>query len=88
MNETFCFCKSRKHEKSKIGLLFACDICDNWCHFSCIIIDEDHLKSMPVFTSPKCFKESYFTFSSYAFKKYIENGEINLANVQKEFWTK
>ena len=41
---------------------------------------------MPVFTCPKCFKDNFFTFSSYAFKKYIENGELNLANVQKDFY--
>ena len=86
MNETFCFCKIRKHEKSKIGPLFACDICDNWYHSSCVTIDEDYLKCMPVFTCPKCFKDNFFTFSSYAFKKYIENGELNLANVQKDFY--
>ena len=32
VNETFCFCKIRKHEKSKMELLFACDIYDNWYH--------------------------------------------------------
>ena len=42
-------------------------------------------KCIPVFSCPKCFKEDFFTFPSYAFKKYIENGERNLANVQKEF---
>ena len=85
VNETFCFCKSGKHKKSKIGPLLACDICDNWYHSSSVKIDEDHLKCMPVFTCPKCFKEIFLTFSSYTFKKYIENWELNLANVQKEF---
>ena len=34
---------------------------------------------------PKCFKESFSTFSSYAFKKYIENTELDLVNIQKKF---
>ena len=54
-------------------------------HSSCVKIDEDYLKCMPVFTSPKCSKKNFFPFSSYAFKKYIENGELHLANVQNEF---
>ena len=62
--------------------MFACDICDNWYHSCCVKTVEDYL----IFTCPKCSKESFFTFFSYAFKKYIENGELNLANVQKEFW--
>ena len=73
VNETFCFCKIHKHEKSKMGPLFACDICDKWYHSSCVKIDEDYLKCMPVSTCPPmyllaCFKESLFTLSSYAFK--------------------
>ena len=67
-----------------MGPLLACDICDKWYHSSCVKIDEDYLKCMPVFTCSKCFKESFFTLSSYAFKKYIENGELDLANVQKK----
>ena len=55
-NETFSFCKIRKHKKLKIGPLFACDICDNWYHYSRVKIDEDYLKCMLVFTCPKCFK--------------------------------
>ena len=81
VNEAFCFCKIRKHEKSKMGPLFTCDICHNWYRSSYVKIDEDYLKYMPVFTCPKCFKESFFTFSSYAFKKYIESRELDLANV-------
>ena len=53
VNETFCFCKSRKHKKSKMGPFFTCDICDNWYHPSCVKIGEDYLKCMPVFTCPK-----------------------------------
>ena len=68
VNETFCFCKIRKHEKSKIGPLFACDICDNWYHSSCIKIDKDYLKCMPVFTCPKCFKESFSHFPAILLK--------------------
>ena len=52
VNETFCFYKIRKHEKLKIGPLFVCDICNNWYHSSCVKIDEDYLKCMPVFTCP------------------------------------
>ena len=65
--------------------MLACNICGNLFNFSCVKIDEDYLECMPVFDCPKCFKESSFTFPSYALKKYIENGELNLANVQKEF---
>ena len=68
-----------------MGPMLACDICDNLYHFSSLKIDEDYLKCMPVFNYPICFKESFFIFPSYAFKKYIENGEPNLGNIQKVF---
>ena len=29
VNKTSCFCKIRKHKKSKMGSLFASNICDN-----------------------------------------------------------
>ena len=53
VNETFCFCKSRKHKKFKMGPFSTGDICDNWYHPSCVKIGEDYLKCMPVFTCPK-----------------------------------
>ena len=52
-----------------MGPLLACDICDNLYYFSCLKIDGVYLKCMPVFNYPKCFKESFFIFPSYTFKK-------------------
>ena len=56
VNETFCFCKIRKHEKLKMGPSFTCDICDNWYPSSCVKIDEDYLKCMSVFLALNVLK--------------------------------
>ena len=36
-------------------------------------------------TCPKCFKESFFTISSYAFKKYIKMGNLIEQMFKKSF---
>ena len=65
-----------------VGSLFACDICNDCYHPPCVKIDEEYLKYIPVFSSPNALNMSLVTLSSYVFKKYIEKGDLNLANAQ------